>query len=562
MKVCLFCACMGTLSSTLPEAALREALPDVRLIAADRLCDAASCRKVLESLSEPLPPHARVVVAACSRGARGAQALACLKETFPLFAVDLADIREACAWPSAGADQRERVAQAAALIRMAFARLERSRAERVEPESADGALVIGGGPAGMAAASTLAGLGVPVTLAERRPAPGGMLNQLGRLFPRMENAADVKASLPLDGVELLAGSDVIAVRRENGAWLAEIRDAKGVTPRRFGAVIVAVGAQPVLPGGKFGSGSLKGVISQMELDTLLSAVERGAKTPDKLPSRAVFIQCVNARDDAAPYCSNVCCPTAVKNALRLKALSPDASVTVLNRQMVMPGVALEAMYRNAMREGVRFLHVDDMNDVRVEGDGTVQAVRLPASPDGATETLDADCVVCSTPLRPTPAAARLAESMGLRADGMGFLLGHEPAHPLESDGEGAFLCGSARWPAFVRQAEDQGRAAAVMAARYLRERRMPMDEIPEDGPAAFIREARCSGCGRCVDACPHGACHIAENRKSSVDAQLCRRCGSCAAVCPCGAAVLPGAPSPREIMAALGANPSPQRRLA
>lgn len=560
MKVCLFCTCMGTLSSLLPEAALREALPGVRLIAAERLCDAASCRNVLASLPEPLPPHARVVIAACSRGARGAQALSCLKETFPNFTVGLADIREACAWPSAGADEKERIAQAAALIRMAFVRLERFHAEEELPDSANGVLVIGGGPAGMTAASTLAGLGVPVTLAERRAASGGMLNQLGRLFPRMENASDIRDSLPLEGVELLTGTDVLSVRRENGAWLAQIRNAQGTSSRNFAAVIIAVGAQPVLPGGKFGSGRLKGVISQMELDTLLSAVERGTKTPDKLPARAVFIQCVNARNDEAPYCSSICCPTAVKNALRLKELSPDSTITVLNRQMVMPGIALEAMYRKAMQASVRFLHVDDMDAVCVEGAESVQSVRLPASTDGATEILDADCVVCSTPLRPTPAAAQLAESMCLRSDGMGFLLGHEPAHPLESDGEGVFLCGSARWPSFVNQAGEQGRAAAVMAARFLREHRMPMDEIPEDGPAAFIRRELCSGCGRCVDACPHGACHIDETRKSSVDAELCRRCGSCAAVCPCGAAALPGAPSPREIMAALGTNSSLQRR--
>lgn len=560
MKVCLYCTCMGTLRPSLPENALRDALDGIRLIAVDRLCDAESCRRALDSLAGTLPPHTRVAAAACSHGARGAQALGCLKKTFPSLSTALADIREACAWPSAGEPENERVAQAAALIRMAFARLENDSAIPPLPDNENRVLVVGAGPAGLAAASTLAGLGIPVTLAERRPATGGMLNQLGLLFPLMDNAKKVDASLPLDGVEVLTGTNVTAVRRENGAWLAQLGSAQGESERPFGAVILALGAQPVLPGKKFGSGSLKGVISQMELDTLLSAVERGAKSKELLPSRAVFIQCVNARCDEAPYCSSICCPTAVKNALRLKELAPDSSVTVLNRQMVMPGIRLEEMYRNAMKNGVRFLHIDDMDAVSVEGKEKVQAVRLPASVDGATEFLEADCVVCSTPLRPQPASAKLAEGMGLRTDDMGFILGHEPAHPLESDGEGVFLCGSVRWPSFVHQAEDQGRAAAVMAVRFLSERRMPMDEIPEEGPAAFIRKDLCSGCGRCVEACPHGACRIAEDRKSSVDAELCRRCGSCAAVCPCRAAVLPSAPSAREVMAALGTKPALQRR--
>lgn len=560
MKVCLFCTCMGTLSASLPENALREALNGVRLVMAERLCDADSCRKALEALNKTLPPHARVVAAACSHGARGAQALRCLKNTLPPLPTALADIRESCAWPSAGAPANERTAQAAALIRMAFARLENDDAIPPLPENERRVLVVGAGPAGLSAASTLAGLGIPVTLAERRPKTGGMLNQLGRLFPLMDSAREVDASLPLDGVEVLTGTNVASIRRENGAWLAHLGSAQGDAVRSFGAVILALGAQPVLPGKKFGSGSLKGVISQMELDTLLSSVENGARSADLLPSRAVFIQCVNARCDEAPYCSSICCPTAVKNALRLKKLVPDSSVTVLNRQMVMPGIRLEDMYRKAMQSGVRFLHIDDMEAVSVEGAEKVQSVRLPASVDGTSECLGADCVVCSTPLRPQPAAAQLAEGMGLRTDGMGFLLGHEPAHPLESDGTGVFLCGSARWPSFVHQAVDQGRAAAVMAARFLRERRMPMDEIPDEGPAAFIREELCSGCGRCAEACPHGACRTGENRKSSIDAELCRRCGSCAAVCPCKAAVLPSAPSAREIMAALGTKPALQRR--
>jgi heterodisulfide reductase subunit A-like polyferredoxin len=156
----------------------------------------------------------------------------------------------------------------------------------------------------------------------------------------------------------------------------------------------------------------------------------------------------------------------------------------------------------------------------------------------------------------------LAEGLGLRMDAMRFIRGHEPAHPLESDAEGVFLCGSVRWPAYVDQAVEQGRAAAVMAARFLRENRMPMDEVPEAGPAARIFSERCSGCGRCVQACPHGACRLSEGGKSAVEPELCRRCGACAAVCPCKAAVLPGVPSTREILAALGVVSPMKRRLS
>ncbi|MBQ3171403.1 MAG: CoB--CoM heterodisulfide reductase iron-sulfur subunit A family protein [Mailhella sp.] len=560
MKYCLYCTCMGTLASSLKEEALRSALgPAVALKAVDRLCDNAACRKALEGMA--FGPADTVVAAACSKGSRGAQALACLRSAAPGVRAELADIREACVWPGSK-DSAGVAAQAADLVRMGFARLESAAPAEACPASDKGVLVAGAGPAGMAAASALAALGVPVTLAERRTSLGGMLNQLGTLFPRMESASSVKAALPLDGADVLLGTEVRGIVREKGGWSVELRSGAESKRASFGAVILALGGRPVLPGGKMRSGELKGVVSQMELDALLTAVEQGRKSADLLPADAVFVQCVNARDEEHNYCSALCCPTAVKNALRLVALKPEATVTVLNRQMVMPGVALEALYRKAMQSGVRFLHVDDMNALAVEGEGNVQAVRLPASAGAPEEVLKADMLVCSTPVAPAPASVELAEGLGLRMDAMRFIRGHEPAHPLESDAEGVFLCGSVRWPAFVDQAVEQGRAAAVMAARFLRENRMPMDEMPEEGPAASIRTALCSGCGRCVQACPHGACRLGEDGKSAVEAELCRRCGACAAVCPCKAAVLPGVPSTREILAALGVVAPTKRRLS
>ena len=122
MKYCLYCTCMGTLASSLKEEALRSALgPAVALKAVDRLCDNAACRKALEGMA--FGPADTVVAAACSKGSRGAQALACLRSAAPGVRAELADIREACVWPgskdSAGVD-----AQAADLVRMGFARLE------------------------------------------------------------------------------------------------------------------------------------------------------------------------------------------------------------------------------------------------------------------------------------------------------------------------------------------------------------------------------------------------------------------------------------------------------
>ncbi|MGC8780247.1 MAG: indolepyruvate ferredoxin oxidoreductase subunit alpha [Anaerolineae bacterium] len=52
-----------------------------------------------------------------------------------------------------------------------------------------------------------------------------------------------------------------------------------------------------------------------------------------------------------------------------------------------------------------------------------------------------------------------------------------------------------------------------------------------------IDEARCSGCGDCVAACPAGAIALVDGRPR-IDGAQCVECGSCADACPRGAIVM------------------------
>ncbi len=47
----------------------------------------------------------------------------------------------------------------------------------------------------------------------------------------------------------------------------------------------------------------------------------------------------------------------------------------------------------------------------------------------------------------------------------------------------------------------------------------------------YVDEHRCSGCGVCVNVCPHGAIVI-ENGTASIRQALCNHCEACAAACP------------------------------
>ena len=60
----------------------------------------------------------------------------------------------------------------------------------------------------------------------------------------------------------------------------------------------------------------------------------------------VMIQCVEQRTSERPYCSRVCCATAVKNALLLRERFPASRIVVLYRDMRTYGFR-EAAYREA-----------------------------------------------------------------------------------------------------------------------------------------------------------------------------------------------------------------------
>lgn len=47
-----------------------------------------------------------------------------------------------------------------------------------------------------------------------------------------------------------------------------------------------------------------------------------------------------------------------------------------------------------------------------------------------------------------------------------------------------------------------------------------------------LEAQRCSGCGRCVEVCPHAVFSIADRKAHLRDRDACMECGACARNCP------------------------------
>jgi heterodisulfide reductase subunit A len=585
-KTVLYCTCCDTLAASLPPDAFHAALETRRVyripapastqqhlpadtgivgfIPCSRLCRKDEADAALTQ-ARTLGAEA-LVVAACSLSARGFEAARHLGDTLDL---EWADIREGCAWLHTG---KEAVDKAVDLVFSGLAALE-ERARTAEPKAAppvppkQRVLVIGGGAAGQACAASLAGMGVETVLAERRPTLGGMLGLLGPLFPYLTSGKELAASLTRaveqSGALVRLETSVSAIAPVPGGYDVTLKNKACEERLTVGAVVLATGAIPVLPNGYYRYGELKDVTSQMEFEVLLGKVERDEESAAALPSRAVFLQCVAARDEKNPYCSAICCPTALKNALRLKALMPDCSVTIVHRNLVTPGLHMERLLRKATAAGVRLISIDPESAPEVLGKEKLEGLRLRNALGGEEIILTADRLVCSTPLKPAPGTSELAKSLDLRMDEMGFASGREPIQPLSPHQAGVYICGGARWPATVEQSLEQGRGAAVRAAVHVAApirnegrnngqaalaapaampwvvRELLGSSVPE-AATARVREAACSRCGRCANVCPYDACLLPSGDVMRIEAARCRSCGSCAAVCPNGAAIVPG----------------------
>jgi heterodisulfide reductase subunit A len=545
-RVIAICECFGTCGLAQQRKALIDGLaeraPGARVAFFQALCQTKDMGRLTELLDKS--GATTCAVGACSIFAKGQAVLDALGQRRPNVATGLADLREGCAWIHAQ-DSEQATRKALDLIAMALAAATgRGRSPKTTAPAERRALVIGAGPAGMAAAGTLAGLGTPVTLIDRLDKPGGLLRQIGKLFP--DNAPSETFLAPLEAelgnplVEFLPKTTVAGLRGDPGDFRVTLQSGGQPRELRVGAVILACGAMPVLPDGRYRSKELRGVISQLELETRLKKAE--ADPSGWSLDNAVFIQCMAARDAERPYCSAICCPTALKNAIRLKALRPETSVTILQRGIMTPGAALEVLYRQALAAGVRVVGFAAERPPEIQGDGQASGVRVADAFSGEPYELPADLVVLSTPLKPQPALEGLARMLGLRLDNLGFACGREPVAPVSASVPGIFVCGTARWPVYAAQAADQGRAAGIKAAAFLAAGELNPSQLGLPGAwpgTSAIRAEACSRCGQCVAVCPYGACQRGEDGSIAVSAVRCRGCGACAGVCPSGAASIP-----------------------
>ena len=487
----------------------------------------------------------RVVVASCSPKTHTATFQRALQEAgLNKYMLTLTNIRNQSSWVHKKEPEKATI-KAKDMVSMA---LERTKVltplQEIELPVRQAAIVVGGGPTGLAAAWNLGKQGYEVHLVEKSDKLGGMLNELTNVAPEGANAKVILKSMINElmeaGVNVHLNATVAAISGAVGNYSATLSDGVSMD---VGAVVMAYGGTVYKPK-SFNYGKVDNVITNLDLDHNINRDEKNV----------TFLNCVGSRFDDKG-CSRYCCTTTMYQALELR--EQGKNVTVLYKDIRTYSRHAEELYYEASREGVAFIqYPQDQNPEEItkfeDGNVTIYDELL-----GSKVAIPTDLLVLVTGVQP-PEDHGVADMLKVSKTTDNFLLElHPKLAPVEAAIKGIYMGGNVRGPVTLEEAIAQGLGAAAKASDLLAK-----DTVSKEPLMAWIDPEKCTGCGLCEKACTFNAINVLdlqtvksrtaaekaiadgkEPRKSRFVRQVveaaCTGCGNCAGACGDEAITMP-----------------------
>ena len=535
----------------------------------------------LASIRDSIKEHNlnRVIVASCTPRTHAPLFQATVGEAgLNKYLFTFVNIREHCSWVHMK-DKDGATEKAKGLIRMGVARV-RLLTPQDEPRLPveKSALVIGGGVAGMAAALSIAKQGFPVHLVEKEKELGGFVKNLNNLYVTTKDAMEsikpfIQKVTSHPNIKLYLNSKVSDVYGYIGNYEIKIDTGGKETKTKVGTIVVATGATEYSKEGLYGYNVYKNVVTLAEFELMCK------KKILPKAQRFAFIQCVGSRGEDKSYCSRICCNVAIKNAINIvdnydnmlqiarqnnKAIlevpvepkAPDEildrrrrrrgrggeeaveeekhgpgenmEVTVFNRDVMSYGLDHELTFNKAREKRVRFVRYTPDRRPEVVMNGNQLTVKYFHETLKVEREMPVDLVILSTPLVAGPDSATISKMLKVPLGQDGFFLeAHVKLRPVDFATDGIFVAGTAKGPADITEAIDQGEAASSRAATPLWKGYVQVEAL-----SAKVDADVCSGCGTCIDVCPYGAPTKKEDGIADIIAAACKGCGCCGASCP------------------------------
>lgn len=332
-------------------------------------------------------------------------------------------------------------------------------------------IVVGGGPAGLSAAKSLAAIGQNVTLIEKEEILGGapILSGYAKLVPSGEWASEaigrmVKSVESFKCVDVRTSTKVTAVQGEAGKFSATLSDNSEVAAS---SIILATGFTHFDSVNKpeWGFGSHPDVVTTTQVEQMISS-GKGVHCPSdgRKPDRVAILLCVGSRDRqiGREWCSKICCTVSANLAMEIREELPKCSVYIYYMDIRTFGLYEGQFYWRSQEEfKVKYIKARvaevtfDGNRVLLKGEDTL--VKRPIS-------IPFDLVVHAIGMDPNVENPEIASIFGVELEPHGHIQKQAAYDSIAGTSRaGIYVAGAAIGPETIDDSIAQGQAAAMAA---------------------------------------------------------------------------------------------------
>lgn len=331
-------------------------------------------------------------------------------------------------------------------------------------------LIIGGGAAGMEAATQLQKMGLTPVIIEKSNALGGHVAQWDRLFPAFHPAQDVVDKM-LDGVKDVKkhlNTEVVDIQRDNEGFKAFLSDNTTLDVK---AVVLATGFEIFKAQRKqeYGYGIYNNVMTSVELERYFKT---GKDERIKNPKKIGFVHCVGARDIKVcnTYCSKVCCTTALKQACEIKEVFPEAEVYTFYMDLRMFGPGYEDLYLRTQRDFDVKCVRGRVCEVSEDIDGKL-VIKAEDTLFGKPLKMTLDVLVLMCSMEKDKSIDDIQQKLGVANNSDGFMENKDTYLGMnDTKQDGVFVAGACTAPKSLPDTIAEARAVAVEVFNYINNR--------------------------------------------------------------------------------------------
>src|SRR5210317_2541053 len=330
-------------------------------------------------------------------------------------------------------------------------------------------LIVGGGPAGLAAAHSLATFGQACILVEKEDRLGGapILEGYAKLVPSGEWAKDAIGGM----VDRAAGHELVEVKTETtvtsfsgeaGNFTAGLSNGESVD---VSAAILCTGFTHFDSANKpeWGFGTYPDVVTTSQVEQMISSGQ-GVRCPSdgRKPQRVAILLCVGSRDRqiGREWCSKICCTVSANMAMEIREELPDCHVYIYYMDIRTFGLYETKYYWRSQEEfKVKYIKAriaevtSDGEKLIVKGEDTL--VKRPI-------TIPFDMVVHAIGMDPNVENPAISETFGVDLEEHGHIGAANRYGAMgETSRPGVFVAGAATGPETIDDSIAQGHAAAM-----------------------------------------------------------------------------------------------------